>query len=140
MGKDDIEKALRDIYEQGLNDAWEAARDIGCIVAGLGSPAKAKIFGTCSIDTILRENTAAEAVEKITNYKKRNFYQVGDVISDGNRNLLIVNITDKAYECLSGRDFEPVSIGKDYICEYQNLNDRKDMHKLIERLADESGC
>ena len=69
MEKDKIEEALRRVYEQGLNDAWEAARDIGCIVAGLGSSVRGKIFGTCSIDTILRENTAAEAVKKISDYK-----------------------------------------------------------------------
>lgn len=69
-------------------------------------------------------------------YKKN--YQVGDVITDGKCNYLIISIGENSYYAIQGTDFEPVSIGKDFINQYKNLNDGKDMKKFIQTLTEKN--
>ena len=66
----------------------------------------------------------------------RKVYQVGDIITDGKCNYLIVSIGENSYYAIQGTDFEPVSIGKDFINQYKNLNDGKDMEKFIQTLME----
>lgn len=61
--------------------------------------------------------------------------KVGDIITDGKINYLVIDITDKSYVALQGTDFEPVYIGKDYIKSYHNLHDSKDMRKIAEEIS-----
>jgi len=70
-------------------------------------------------------------------YYKKN-YQVGDVITDGKCNYLIVSIGENSYYAIQGTDFEPVSIGKDFIGQYKNMNDAKDMKKFIQTLTEKN--
>ena len=61
--------------------------------------------------------------------------KVGDIITDGKINYLVIDITDKSYVALQGTDFEPSYIGKDYIKSYHNLHDSKDMQKIVEEIS-----
>ena len=60
--------------------------------------------------------------------------KVGDIITDGKINYLVMDITDKSYITLQGTDFEPAYIGRDYIKSYHNLHDSKDMQKIAEEI------
>ena len=59
-------------YENGLNDAWDAARKIPLTVneGGLSANALTMIFGNKSIIQIFKELSASEVVEKIRQYEQ----------------------------------------------------------------------
>lgn len=67
-------------YEDGLNEAWEAARKIVCLPSDGGHTPSTliKIFGHDHQSTILKQNTAAEAVAKINEHENR--IEVGDEV------------------------------------------------------------
>ena len=122
-------------YQEGLNDTWEAARKI------VGQPSSGylscedlcTLFNTADVRAVFFNHTASEAVEKLKTWEqKQDEIRVGDIITDQNENehYLVFAISDKSYNCLSGKDFEPVYIGKDYISQYHNMKDRKDL-KLV---------
>lgn len=69
-------------YEDGLNEAWEAAKKIICLPSdgGYVPSALIKIFGYDHSNTIFKQNTAAEAVTKINEYENR--IGVGDEVTD----------------------------------------------------------
>ena len=60
-------KYLNKSYEDGLKDAWDAARKIGY---GLKSSIVAEIFGTPYSSHIFSGYTATEAIEKIRQYEQ----------------------------------------------------------------------
>lgn len=70
-------------YEDGLNDAWEAARKIACLPSDDGYSASKliKIFGVSCESTILRQKSAAEAIDAIETYER---FNVGDEVTDWN--------------------------------------------------------
>lgn len=64
------EYCMNESYQQGLNDAWEAARKI-CANWCISDDDLALIFGKGkTIDDIMREFTATEAIEKIRQYEQ----------------------------------------------------------------------
>ena len=70
------EKDLREVgerhYQKGLSDAWEAARKI-CANWCISDDDLALIFGKGkTIDDIMREFTAPEAIEKLKAYEQEN--------------------------------------------------------------------
>jgi len=64
------DKVRKEAYEKGLSDAWEAARKI-CTNWVLPDSVLSEIFGmNKTIDDIMKENTASEAIEKIRQYEQ----------------------------------------------------------------------
>jgi len=64
------DKIRKEAYEKGLSDAWEAARKI-CTNWVLPDSVLSEIFGMDkTIDDIMKENTASEAIEKIRQYEQ----------------------------------------------------------------------
>lgn len=126
-------------YNKGLDDAWKAAKRIVCEVddGGLSKKELRLIFNKGSLQAVIRETTASEAIKRLNEYEARKAYKVGSVISDPKtgEKYLIFRITDTSYDCLSGSDFEPVGIGKDYIHQYTYMNDDKDMDALINGIS-----
>lgn len=53
-------------YEQGLDDAWECARN----VVALSTVDRREVFGSEYMYSILEKHTAAEAIEKIQQYEQ----------------------------------------------------------------------
>lgn len=72
-------------YEDGLNEAWEAARKIVYLASdgGYSVSELMKIFGSDNIasDEILKHNTAAEVIAKIEKYE-RNCINIGDEVTN----------------------------------------------------------
>lgn len=64
-------------YEDGLNDAWKAARKILC-ESGYNFEKLEDIFGFHTLDGILNIFTASEAIAKIEEYENR--IEVGDEV------------------------------------------------------------
>lgn len=124
-------------YQQGLDDAWEAARKICNEPEDGGLPASAvvELFGR---NGSILGCSAQNAINKIKAYEEQQKadaeIKVGDIITDGKINYLVIDITDKSYVALQGTDFEPAYIGKDYIKSYHNLHDSKDMRKIAEEI------
>jgi len=77
----DLEQVRKEAYEKGLSDAWEAARKI-CTNWVLPDSVLSEIFGmNKTIDDIMKENTASEAIEKIRQYEqKKEEIKVGDEV------------------------------------------------------------
>lgn len=117
-------------YQQGLADAWEAARKID----DMSGNERHVCFG---IAGAAFKFTASEAIAKLREYEqqKADEIKVGDIITDGKINYLVIDITDKSYVALQGTDFEPVYIGKDFIKSYHNLHDSKDMRRIAEEIS-----
>lgn len=65
-------------YEDGLNDAWEAARRICAVESGGGLPVDVvtKLFGN---GLVFVNFSAQEAIKKLEEYDKTNF-QAGDIV------------------------------------------------------------
>ena len=89
------ESGKRAMYQKGLKDAWEAARKI-CTNWVLPDSVLSKIFGTDkTIDDIMKESTASEAIEKIRAYEQRQEeIKVGDEVAfhhdDGRPDTVVV--------------------------------------------------
>lgn len=120
-------------YQNGLNDAWDAAQrvvfsgDTWYMFPELDDDELEDDGGK---SCILRIYSAREVMKRMADYDLKNSYFVGDVITDGKENYLIIGKNDMSYRAISGASFEPVSIGVDFISYYRNLNDRKDMNKF----------
>ena len=73
----DTEKVREEAYEQGLSDAWEAARKI----ANMPYDEEEKAFGSGGW-TFIEKHTASEAIEKIRQYeqKQEERLEVGDEV------------------------------------------------------------
>ena len=120
-------------YDNGIIVAWELAREI-CRMDILK---RKSVFGIPDIEGVIGTFSYSTANEMVLEFYDT--IQVGDIIvpkksydKDANAatRYVVVNITDKSYDCVSGKDFEPVAIGKDYIKDYYNLHDRKDLGKV----------
>lgn len=84
-------------YENGLNDAWEAARKIALDKedGGLDTVAYCEIFGYGKgYGAVLKTFTASEAIEKIRAYEQtkedKNFDEVKDVLEE---TVKVCNVT-----------------------------------------------
>lgn len=97
-----------------------------------------KIFGCYTIQYVFKNYTLQQIIEKLEAYKEKqkadDTIKVGDIITDGKINYLVIDITDKSYITLQGTDFEPAFIGRDYIKSYHNLRDSKDVQKIAEEI------
>lgn len=62
-----LEQVRKEAYEQGLSDAWEAARKIASNNAGQNY----SIFGQYFTGKILNTHSASEAIEKIQAYEQK---------------------------------------------------------------------
>lgn len=112
-------------YECGMRDCWELATEIADMPCGELD----EIFNGYWPFTAGCKVTPFEAKEKVDDYKKK--IKIGDLIEEKSGTVyLVIDITDTSYKCLSGKSFEPVSIGKDYIKEYKNLHDGKDLYAV----------
>lgn len=78
--KADDEGQRMKAYEDGLNEAWEAARKIAC-GDGYSCGRPSDIFGNCSASYIFDHFTASEAIDAIEKYEK---IKVGDEVIDSN--------------------------------------------------------
>jgi len=94
---DKVGKELaKDIYQRGLNDAWEAARKIVVNTnnGGIASHTLRKIFGTQNFSIIMRANTAQEVIAKLKAYEEQKAddeIKVGDeveVLNSGSKYLI----------------------------------------------------
>lgn len=121
LGQNAIDLAHKEsnrAYQQGLEDAWEAAgkiaKDDGLPIHEVG-----QIFGTVSFCRILKENTASEAIAKIKEYEEQQKQdaeiQVGDEIIDKTIGRAIVLSVRPCFEQMSvltsdGSVFENLNI------------------------------
>lgn len=60
-------------YQQGLNDAWEAAQKVVCKteMGGMALDTLQEVFGVLSPAAIMQSNTAQEAIDKIKAYEQK---------------------------------------------------------------------
>lgn len=71
---DEVGKELaKDIYQRGLNDAWETARKIvfSPDKGGMSASDLFAIFGFANIELIFRNNSVSEAIEKMKAYEEK---------------------------------------------------------------------
>ena len=120
-----IEQALEEAYYEGLCDGNTRNED-GCV--------------GCKYDNVrIDRSPCIYCCNAYSNQwmakEKSDEIKVGDIITDGKINYLVIDITDKSYIALQGTDFEPAYIGKDYIKSYHNLHDSKDMRKIAEEIS-----
>ena len=85
-------KYLNRSYEDGLKDAWEAAKKI----TTLDAVEQKKLFGCLGIYYIAKEFSAQEAIKKIQQYEqeKEEQIQVGDEVIATSGKAVIVSIND----------------------------------------------
>lgn len=96
--KEDMESE----YNRGLNEAWEAARKI-ILNDSLSWRKLIQIFGTASLERIMKRNTASEAISKIKEYEEQQKqFAVGDeVYSDAfDDKGIITHITTDKVSCV----------------------------------------
>ena len=94
-------------YENGLNDAWEAARKIACDRAhgGFHIDTKRHIFGAADYAYILANYNAFEATEKIRQYEQekeelgiQGYFKRGDEVIDADgTKAVILRVSEDNY-------------------------------------------
>lgn len=124
--KAEDEKEIQEVYQRGLSDAWEAARKI-CANWCISDDDLALIFGKGkTIDDIMREFTATEAIEKIRQYEqKQEEIKVGDVVRVKNApeiEIWVTDISDEDGGLLSGLALKKVDDNCDMGDTYANRN------------------
>lgn len=114
--QEDCDRARKEGYEQGLNDAWEAAMKIVLEKpnGGLSPNELIMIFGLDGICSVFSNNTAAEAISKIKAYEQK---QAGEEIKANdeiysemtNTKALVVFVDSWGrWQCLSDNGFFPI--------------------------------
>lgn len=78
--KEESENARKKTYEDGLNEAWEAARKVLCD-SGYNLVKLEDIFDSHTIDGIFNTYTASEVIERLEKYER---FKVGDEVVDKN--------------------------------------------------------
>ena len=118
-----------DDYQRGLDDAWDAARKIGCTVkeGGLANHELVSIFGNLATSFILRDYEAIEVIEKIREYEESKAQE--DAICNG----------DEVYFTLFSQNFKAIAIQRDLEGSWQVLNDRGRITPLAEELLTKTG-
>ena len=71
-------------YEDGLNEAWELARDIVCLPVDGGKSSEwlEITFGTARDELVLRDYSASEAIKQAKHEEKQEEIKVGDEVTD----------------------------------------------------------
>ena len=71
----------QEAYQRGLNDAWWAARKIGCMVkdGGLNNDDLTNLFASYATHVILRDYGAIEAIKKIREYEERKAQEAEEI-------------------------------------------------------------
>lgn len=83
--------SISELYNQGLNDAWELAKNIIAI------DDRSVVFdGHVFVENILRAYTPQEALAKLKTYDEQRKIEVGDVL-DNNQNDMLILVT-KVYD------------------------------------------
>jgi hypothetical protein len=101
-------KLQDEAYQAGMDKAWEIARRIRLNYedGGIDGDGLRKIFGTANTYTIIKDNTASEAVAKIKAYDNATHYdhiEVGDEVIDNDGDATIVtNIHNSLFDGLCG--------------------------------------
>lgn len=96
--KEESEDAKNKTYEDGLNEAWEAAIKIVCLPSAGGYSASElmDIFGELDISSehLLKHNTCAEVIAKIKEYENR--IKVGDEVKKGEIKGVVIDVGSPA--------------------------------------------
>lgn len=103
-------------YEQGLIDAWEAARIIVLSQkdGGLSVEAVKKIFGLPFSEVILKDFDAAEAIAKIKAYEEKEAeIKVGDVVISDNDQIIVTYTKGGNIIGITEDGFARICIAKD---------------------------
>lgn len=115
-----FKREVNKAYRRGLNDAWECARKI-CTNWCLSDKTLAEIFGNGkTIDDIMREYSASEAIAKIKEYEKKQTdeIKVGDEVysETSNTKAVVTRVTSWGeYECIN-------SCGAQFVLEKETWN------------------
>ena len=80
----ELQNRLNEKYERGVNDAWEIAKEF----CKISYDESMDIFGTDSVDQIIKKYTLLEIKDKISSHNTKkdeeNKIHVGDVVQDKN--------------------------------------------------------
>lgn len=136
----------KDGYQRGLNDAWEAARKI-CTNWVMPDSVLSEIFGMDkTIDDIMKESTASEAIEKIRQYEQRREEQItkGDVVRIKFTPEVEILVTYADEEYVSGIALTEVDgsceIGDQYtdimICNVEKTGKHYDIVSVLQKMRE----
>ena len=133
------EEKVSKTYEDGLEDAWKAARRIcmGSDNGGLEISKMKKIFGSDSIDEILGTYSATEAIKKLEEYDKTNF-QAGDVVKNLGDTRMVMGIKGvvTGVEKISGGCWVMWSRGITAFCDPKEIEKTTAHFSSVEKILD----
>lgn len=133
----------RGSYQQGLNDAWEAARTLW------NTTNRKEIFGYTTFNTVLMALTAQEAVEKIRQYEQeQNKIIKGDIVRMKGApeiEIWVTDISDEDGGRLSGLALKSVrdncEIGDTYayreIHQFERTGRHYDVPTVLEKMGED---
>jgi len=147
-GKNKIKLEEDEYYQRGLSDAWEAARKI-CTNWVLPDSVLSKIFGMDkTIDDIMKESTASEAIEKIRAYEQEQEEQItkGDIVLIRSTPEVEIFVTYADEEYVSGIALTEVDgyceIGDQYIdiriSDVEKTGKHYDIVSVLQKMREES--
>ena len=93
----DMEQVRKEAYEQGLSDAWEAARKVSQVrkYGGYGDCLE-EVFGRHRVSWDVFDYSASEAIEKIRQYEQEKQFHVGDEFENENGKRFVILKMDDA--------------------------------------------
>lgn len=123
-------------YEDGLNDAWKAARRICAVESGGGLPADVvrKLFGN---GFALVNFSAQEAIKKLEEYDKTNF-KVGDVVKSLGLTRMVMGTKGvvTGVEKISGGCWVMWSCGETGFCDPKDIEKTTAHFSSVEKILD----
>ena len=123
-------------YQAGMDKAWEIARRIrlNCEDGGIDGDGLRKMFGTANTYTIIKDNTASEAVAKIKAYDNvthSDRIEVGDIV-DVYGNLGVVTYMYELEACVMM--IEDGSSGNWNLGELKKTGKHYDIQSILEAM------
>jgi hypothetical protein len=102
--KDDVLHPTDELYNKGLNDAWELAKKIALPTdkGGYTASELENIFGKYTHVATLDTLTPQEALAKVNEYEERNKIKVGDVVKSKSSDIerIVTRVTEINIYCL----------------------------------------
>ena len=92
----DLAQVMKETYQRGLNDAWDAARKItGSVMDGCFNYNELNVlFGSKYPESIINKYSAYECIEKIRQYEQEQQIQVGDEVVFYNGEKCVVTVVE----------------------------------------------
>ena len=140
--RDDCEIAIKEAYQNGLNDAWVCAKLIvlPCTDGGMDCDTLQDVFNANTWQKVLMSHSASEAVAKIKEHKEKlkadKEIKIGDEVLVDERHMIVLGIDSGGWKQLwcpsNGSTYDNITTS-----EMTKTGKHFDIQSIIDQMNDE---